>query len=148
MDRLAPAGPVYQAGTLSGNPLATAAGLATLRAARPEVYAGWTRRPRQWPSWPPTRWPRPGVPFRLQEAGNLFSFFLGTDAPVRDFGEARGQSSAAYAAFFHAHARRRRLPPAVAVRGLVRVCGARRRGIARIAEALPAAAGRAAAALG
>ena len=39
MDRLAPAGPVYQAGTLSGNPLATAAGLATLRACTPEVYA-------------------------------------------------------------------------------------------------------------
>src|SRR5215470_1067349 len=39
MDLLAPAGPVYQAGTLSGNPLATAAGLATLRACTPEVYA-------------------------------------------------------------------------------------------------------------
>src|SRR6202044_3611400 len=39
MDRLAPTGPVYQAGTLSGNPLATAAGLATLRACTPDVYA-------------------------------------------------------------------------------------------------------------
>src|ERR1700733_14661931 len=39
MSRLAPAGPVYQAGTLSGNPLAVAAGLATLRACTPEVYA-------------------------------------------------------------------------------------------------------------
>ena len=39
MDRLAPSGPVYQAGTLSGNPLATAAGLATLRGCTPEVYA-------------------------------------------------------------------------------------------------------------
>src|SRR5260221_7164119 len=39
MDRLAPAGPVYQAGALSGNPLATAAGLATLRACTREVYA-------------------------------------------------------------------------------------------------------------
>ena len=39
MDLLAPLGPVYQAGTLSGNPLATAAGLATLRACTPEVYA-------------------------------------------------------------------------------------------------------------
>jgi glutamate-1-semialdehyde 2,1-aminomutase len=43
-----------------------------------------------------------GVPFRLQEAGSLFSVFLGLDAPVRDFGDARAQSSAAYAAFFHA----------------------------------------------
>src|ERR1019366_8652745 len=41
------------------------------------------------------------VPFRLQEAGSLFSFFLGCDSPVRDFGEARAQSAAAYAAFFH-----------------------------------------------
>ena len=39
MAHLAPAGPVYQAGTLSGNPIATAAGLATLRACTPEVYA-------------------------------------------------------------------------------------------------------------
>src|SRR6185312_16786074 len=39
MSRLAPVGPVYQAGTLSGNPLATAAGLATLRACTPEVYS-------------------------------------------------------------------------------------------------------------
>ena len=44
MDRLAPAGPVYQAGTLSGNPLATAAGLATLRECTPGgVCDGWTR---------------------------------------------------------------------------------------------------------
>jgi glutamate-1-semialdehyde 2,1-aminomutase len=43
-----------------------------------------------------------GVPFRLQEAGSLFSFFFGLTDPVRDFGAARGQSAAAYAAFFHA----------------------------------------------
>ena len=43
-----------------------------------------------------------GVPFRLQEAGNLFSFFLGTDGPVRNFDDARAQSGPAYAAFFHA----------------------------------------------
>jgi glutamate-1-semialdehyde 2,1-aminomutase len=42
------------------------------------------------------------VPFRLQEAGSLFSIFLGVTDPVRDFGEARGQSSETYAAFFHA----------------------------------------------
>jgi glutamate-1-semialdehyde 2,1-aminomutase len=43
-----------------------------------------------------------GVPFRLQAAGSLFSVFLGIDEPVRDFAAARRQSSAAYAAFFHA----------------------------------------------
>ena len=55
MSRLAPAGPVYQAGTLSGNPLATAAGLATLRGCTPEVYARSTRPRRSSPSWRPTR---------------------------------------------------------------------------------------------
>jgi glutamate-1-semialdehyde 2,1-aminomutase len=43
-----------------------------------------------------------GVPFRLQEAGNLFSVFLGGTRQVRDFDDARRQSGAAYAAFFHA----------------------------------------------
>jgi glutamate-1-semialdehyde 2,1-aminomutase len=43
-----------------------------------------------------------GVPFRLQEAGSLFSFFLGVTGPVRDFDAARAQSGPAYAAFFHA----------------------------------------------
>ena len=42
------------------------------------------------------------MPFRLQQGGSLFSVFLGVDQPVRDFTDARGQSVAAYAAFFHA----------------------------------------------
>ena len=56
MARLAPAGPVYQAGTLSGNPLACAAGLASLRLADAEVYrrARRSRRPRS-AGWPPRR---------------------------------------------------------------------------------------------
>ena len=45
---IAPAGPVYQAGTLSGNPLAMAAGLATLRELRPEVYEDWSGRRPAW----------------------------------------------------------------------------------------------------
>ena len=77
MARLAPAGPVYQAGTLSGNPVATAAGLATLRAADDDVYA-WVdkaagelqragrRRAHRRPVW------RTGV----QHAGNMFSVFF------------------------------------------------------------------------
>ncbi|MDR0344067.1 MAG: glutamate-1-semialdehyde 2,1-aminomutase [Nocardiopsaceae bacterium] len=102
MDRLAPAGPVYQAGTLSGNPLATAAGLATLRACTPEVYARLDEAAAAIAKLTASALDAAGVPFRLQEAGNLFSFFLGTSQPVRDYGEARGQSGAAYAAFFHA----------------------------------------------
>jgi glutamate-1-semialdehyde 2,1-aminomutase len=102
MDRLAPAGPVYQAGTLSGNPLATAAGLATLRECTPEVYARVDEAAAAVAKLAADALTAAGVPFRLQEAGSLFSVFLGVTGPVRDFGEARGQSGAAYAAFFHA----------------------------------------------
>ena len=102
MDRLAPAGPVYQAGTLSGNPLATAAGLATLRGCTPEVYARVDEVAAAIAKLASDTLSAAGVPFRLQQAGSLFSVFLGTEQPVRDFTEARGQSVPAYAAFFHA----------------------------------------------
>ena len=102
MDRLAPLGPVYQAGTLSGNPLATAAGLATLRACTPEVYARVDKVAAEVAKLAAEALGAAGVPFRLQEAGNLFSVFLGNTGLVRDFDGARRQSGAAYAAFFHA----------------------------------------------
>ena len=102
MDLLAPSGPVYQAGTLSGNPLATAAGLATLRECTPDVYARVDQAAATVAKLTSEALTAAGIPFRLQEAGNLFSFFLGVEEPVRDFGAARGQSAAAYAAFFHA----------------------------------------------
>ncbi|MCD0452223.1 glutamate-1-semialdehyde 2,1-aminomutase [Actinocorallia sp. API 0066] len=111
MDHLAPAGPVYQAGTLSGNPLATAAGLATLRGCTDEVYATVDRAARLVAEWASDALSREGVPHRLQTAGNLFSVFF-TDARVLDFEAARKQNSAAYAAFFHeALARGVYLPP-------------------------------------
>jgi len=102
MDLLAPLGPVYQAGTLSGNPLATAAGLATLRACTPEVYARVDAVAAEVAKLAAEALRAAGVPFRVQEAGNLFSVFLGGIPPVRDFDGARRQSSPAYAAFFHA----------------------------------------------
>jgi glutamate-1-semialdehyde 2,1-aminomutase len=102
MDRLAPSGPVYQAGTLSGNPIATAAGLATLRACTPEVYSRLDEVAAIIAKLTADALTASGVPFRLQQAGSLFCVFLGNDRAVRDFGEARGQSSVAYAAFFHA----------------------------------------------
>jgi glutamate-1-semialdehyde 2,1-aminomutase len=102
MDLLAPLGPVYQAGTLSGNPLATAAGLATLRACAPEVYARVDVVAAEVAKLAAEALRAAGVPFRVQEAGNLFSVFLGDIPPVRDFDGARRQSSPAYAAFFHA----------------------------------------------
>ncbi len=102
MDLLAPLGPVYQAGTLSGNPLATAAGLATLRACTPEVYSRVDEAAAEVAKLAAGALGAAGVPFRLQAAGNLFSVFLGITSQVLDFDAARRQSGAAYAAFFHA----------------------------------------------
>jgi glutamate-1-semialdehyde 2,1-aminomutase len=101
MDRLAPAGPVYQAGTLSGNPLATAAGLATLRNATDEVYAAIDRSAALISQAATDALTKEGVPHRLQSAGNLFSIFF-TGEPVGDFAAAQKQNVKAYAAFFHA----------------------------------------------
>src|SRR5260221_8012954 len=94
MDLMAPAGPVYQAGTLSGNPLATAAGLATLRACTPEVYQKVDAAAAAIAGLPAGALTDAGVPFRLQEAGNLFSFLLGVTRPVQDLGQARSPSRA------------------------------------------------------
>jgi glutamate-1-semialdehyde 2,1-aminomutase len=148
MDRLAPGGPVYQAGTLSGNPLATAAGLATLQACTPEVYARLDEVASVIAKLVADALGASGVPFRLQEAGNLFSVFLGTEQPVRDYGEARGQSVPAYAAFFHAMLEGGvYLPPSPFEAWFV--CAAHDdQAIERVAAALPAAANAAAVALG
>jgi len=101
MAQLAPAGPVYQAGTLSGNPLAVAAGIATLQHADAAVYATVDRRAAQLASLVTDALAAAGVPHRLQAAGSLFSVFFGVDGPVRDYDGARRQSRAQYAAFFH-----------------------------------------------
>jgi glutamate-1-semialdehyde 2,1-aminomutase len=148
MDRLAPAGPVYQAGTLSGNPLATAAGLATLRACTPQVYARVDEAAAAVAALAAAALTAQGVPFRLQEAGSLFSFFLGVADPVRDFGEARGQSGAAYAAFFHAMLDGGIYLPPSPYEAWFLSAAHDDAAIGRIAEALPAAARAAAAALG
>jgi glutamate-1-semialdehyde 2,1-aminomutase len=101
MQRLAPAGPVYQAGTLSGNPLATAAGLATLRAATPEVYRRLDETADAIGKIVSDALTKEGVEHRLQTAGNLFSFFF-TGNDVRDYDDARAQESWRYPPFFHA----------------------------------------------
>jgi glutamate-1-semialdehyde 2,1-aminomutase len=146
MDRLAPSGPVYQAGTLSGNPLATAAGLATLRECTPEVYARVDEAAAAVAKLAAGALAAAGVPFRLQEAGSLFSFFLGVTDPVRDFGAARGQSAAAYAAFFHAMLDRGVYLPPSPYEAWFLSAAHDDAALNRIAEALPAAAAAAAAA--
>ncbi|WP_345472216.1 glutamate-1-semialdehyde 2,1-aminomutase [Actinoallomurus oryzae] len=100
MAKLAPAGPVYQAGTLSGNPLATAAGLATLRGATDEVYARVDHAAETVAGLATAALAKEGVPHRLQTAGNLFSIFF-ADGEVRDFAAAQRQDTKRYAAFFH-----------------------------------------------
>jgi glutamate-1-semialdehyde 2,1-aminomutase len=148
MDRLAPAGPVYQAGTLSGNPLATAAGLATLRACTPGVYSSVDKAAAAVATLASDALNAEGVPFRLQEAGNLFSVFLGVDGPVRDFAEAKAQSSAAYAAFFHAMLSQGVYLPPSPYEAWFLSAAHDDVAIGRIAGALPAAAQAAAKALG
>jgi glutamate-1-semialdehyde 2,1-aminomutase len=100
MSQLAPAGPVYQAGTLSGNPLACAAGLATLRACTDEVYARLDEVASTIGTLASAELAAAGVPHRLQRAGNMFSIFF-VDAEVPDYDTAKTQNIEAYKAFFH-----------------------------------------------
>ena len=102
MDLLAPLGPVYQAGTLSGNPLATAAGIATLRLADAGVYARVDAAAGRLADEVIAAFSGAGVPHVLQRAGSLFSVFLGVDSPVRDYASAQRQDTGAFRAFFHA----------------------------------------------
>ena len=101
MDLLAPEGPVYQAGTLSGNPVATTAGLATLEHCTPDVYAHLNRTSADVSRIVSEAFTRHGIAHQAPIAGNLFSFFL-TDIPVRTYDDARTQDTAAFGRFFHA----------------------------------------------
>ena len=95
-----PAGPVYQAGTLSGNPLACAAGLATLAGCTPETYSALDSVAGAVAALATKALTDEGVPHRLQTAGNMFSIFF-TDAEVTDYDSARTQNIDAFRAFFH-----------------------------------------------
>ncbi|BFU47541.1 glutamate-1-semialdehyde 2,1-aminomutase [Krasilnikovia sp. MM14-A1004] len=101
MSRLAPAGPVYQAGTLSGNPLACAAGLASLRLADDATYQRLDALADTVGRLASGALTAAGVPHRLSYAGNMFSVFF-TDAEVTDYEAAKTQDSGAFRAFFHA----------------------------------------------
>jgi glutamate-1-semialdehyde 2,1-aminomutase len=100
MSRLAPAGPVYQAGTLSGNPLACAAGLASLRLADEAVYKRLDELSATIGALASYALNQAGVPHRLSYAGNMFSIFF-TAAEVVDYDSAKTQDAAAFKAFFH-----------------------------------------------
>jgi glutamate-1-semialdehyde 2,1-aminomutase len=101
MARLAPVGPVYQAGTLSGNPVAVAAGLTTLRLADAAVYAALDANARTIGAMVDQAFDAVGLPHQVQFAGNLFSLFF-SSAPVVDFAGAQAAETLRYKPFFHA----------------------------------------------
>jgi glutamate-1-semialdehyde 2,1-aminomutase len=101
LDLLAPLGPVYQAGTLSGNPLAVAAGIATLRLADAGVYARVDAAASVVSKALVEALTEAGVAHVVSRAGSLFSVAF-RDGEVRDYTDARDQEAWRYPAFFHA----------------------------------------------
>jgi glutamate-1-semialdehyde 2,1-aminomutase len=95
MSRVAPLGPIYQAGTLSGNPLAVAAGIAMLRhlKANPDVYETLERRTARLCANPP-----PGI--TVNRVGSMFTFFF-TSEPVTDWESAKRSDTGRFKEFFH-----------------------------------------------
>jgi glutamate-1-semialdehyde 2,1-aminomutase len=99
---LAPEGPVYQAGTLSGNPLATAAGLAALSTLTPGTYATIEARVARFAASLHDLLAASSLPGCVPVVGTLCGLFLGGDSPPVDYDQARTTDEAAYARLFHA----------------------------------------------
>jgi len=148
MAHLAPDGPVYQAGTLSGNPVAATAGLATLRLATDDVYRRLDAVASTIAALVDDALTEAGVPHVVQHAGNLFSaFFVESDdvTAVPDFAAASRQVLPRFAAFFHAMLEQGvYLPPSAFEAWFVSAVHDDR-AVDRIAAALPRAAAAAAA---
>ena len=139
MGLLAPAGPVYQAGTLSGNPVATAAGLATLRAADDDVYAALTTAATTVARLAGEALTAAGVAHRIQWAGTMFSIFFTADE-VMDYAGAKAQESWRYPAFFHSMLRNGVYLPPSAFEAWFLSAAHDDAALERVAAALPAAA--------
>ena len=141
MAHLAPSGPVYQAGTLSGNPVAVAAGLATLRQCTDDVYARCDEVSAVLRGAASAALFAAGVPHRVQQAGNMFSiFFVPDERPVRNYDDARAQDVARYTAFFHALLARGGYLPQSAFESWFVNAQLAGEALDRVLEALPAAA--------
>lgn len=102
MAQLSPVGPVYQAGTLSGNPVATTAGLTTLQLATEEIYSQLDSASNAIANMTSDALNSAGVEHVIQNAGNLFSVFFGVSGPVTNFALAEQQETHRHRAFFHA----------------------------------------------
>jgi glutamate-1-semialdehyde 2,1-aminomutase len=104
MEQLSPLGPVFHAGTLAGNPLATAAGLAALDLLTADVYVELLGRARDLAASMSDACAGAGFPARFPVVGTLVGIVCGAEAadPVRNFDDARTTDEAAYAAFFRA----------------------------------------------
>jgi glutamate-1-semialdehyde 2,1-aminomutase len=139
MARLAPVGPVYQAGTLSGNPVATAAGLATLRACTDDVYARVDKAAGEVGGLVSAALAAEGVAHCLQHAGSMFSVFF-TAGPVTDYAAAQRQEAFRYAAFFHEMLSRGVYLPPSAFESWFLSAAHDDEALSRVADALPHAA--------
>ncbi len=139
MDLLAPLGPVYQAGTLSGNPVAVAAGIATLRLADASAYAALDNAADRVIDGLGAALTAEGVAHSIQRAGSLFSVAF-RPAPPRTYAEVTDQDTFRYPPFFHAMLDAGvSLPPSVFEAWFVSAAHDET-ALARILEALPAAA--------
>ena len=139
MERLAPLGPVYQAGTLSGNPVAMAAGLATLRAAYDAAYVKLDNNADRLIDLMSHALTDAGVAHRISQAGNMFSVFF-TEESVTDFASAKATETWRYPAFFHALLDAGVYPPCSAFETWFVSTALDEAAFDRIAAALPAAA--------
>ncbi|WP_407701020.1 glutamate-1-semialdehyde 2,1-aminomutase [Wenjunlia vitaminophila] len=139
MGHLAPAGPVYQAGTLSGNPVATAAGLTQLRLCTDEVYATVDRVAAEVSTLVGQALAEAGVAHRVQVAGNMFSVFF-TESAVTTYDEARAQQAYRFTAFFHSMLSQGVYLPPSAFESWFVSAAHDAAAVERIAAALPAAA--------
>ncbi|GAA2047908.1 MULTISPECIES: glutamate-1-semialdehyde 2,1-aminomutase [Streptomyces] len=139
MEKLAPAGPVYQAGTLSGNPVATAAGLAQLRLLDDAAYATVDDAAAKVRAMVTAALAEQGVPHTIQSAGSMFSVFF-TEAAVPDYAAARRQQTFRFTAFFHAMLAAGVYLPPSAFEAWFLSTAHDDRALERIADALPAAA--------
>ncbi|MER8160666.1 glutamate-1-semialdehyde 2,1-aminomutase [Streptomyces sp. NPDC094472] len=139
MERLAPAGPVYQAGTLSGNPIATAAGVAQLRLLDDAAYGQVDAASERLRAMATEALSKAGVAHRVQVAGNMFSVFF-TGDEVTNYEQAKAQESFRFTAFFHSMLSQGVYLPPSAFESWFVSTAHDERALERVAAALPGAA--------